>query len=172
MHERSPKSIVKAFAKALLDAFHRAFKGALFAIWVPPVVTFVLVAFPNLYKELVIGKLPVIEILLRSFTGGLGIAGMAFLMGAMLLGVWGFPVLFSLRILRIDHPLVASVTAASLTFWRFVVSPSNGRPFSEDFTVLVIVAAVTGYVAAVYARFNPPLEKDATRVRRASPSER
>lgn len=122
-----------------------------------------MVAFPNLYKELVLGKLPVMDILLRSFVGGLGIAGVALLMGAMLLGVWGFPVLFFLRILRIDHPLVASVAAATLTFWRFVVSPTNGRPFSEDFTMFVIVAAITGYVAAVYARFNPTYEKDAPR---------
>jgi hypothetical protein len=163
MDKRSLTSIAKTFATALIDAFRRAFQGALFAIWVPPAVAFVLATFPNLYKELVLGKLPVIDILLKSFVGGLGVAGMAFLMGAMLLGVWGFPVLFCLRILRIDHPLVASVAAASLTFWRFVVAPTNGRPFSEDFTLVVIVAATTGYVAAVYARINTTFEKDAPR---------
>jgi branched-subunit amino acid ABC-type transport system permease component len=74
------------------------------------------------------GKLPVIDILFRSFVGGLGVAGVA---------------------------------ATAWTFWRFVVAPTNGRPFSEDFTMVVIVAAIAGYIAAVYARFNPAFEKDA-----------
>lgn len=153
--------MARTVATAVIDAFRRAFQGAIFAIWVPPAVTFVMVVFPDLYSEFVLGKLPVIEILLRGLAGGLSIAGMAFLMGAMLLGVWGVPILFFLRILRIDHPLVACLAAASLTFWRFVVSPTNGRPFSEDYTMFVIVAAITGYVAAVYARPNPTFEKDA-----------
>jgi hypothetical protein len=155
-----PTSLAKSCAMALVDAFCRAFQGAFFAIWVPPASTFVMVAFLNLYRELLLGKLPVTEILLMSFIGGLGIAGIAFLMGALLLGLWGVPVLFVLRILRIDHPLVACLAAAALTFWRFVVAPANGRPFSEDFTMIVIVAAITGYVAAAYARFSPILEKD------------
>ncbi len=128
MDESSLTSIAKTFATALIDAFRRAFQGALFAIWVPPAATFVLVTFSGPYDELVLGKLPVIDILFRSFVGGLGVAGMA---------------------------------ATAWTFWLFVVAPTNGRPFSEDFTMVVIVAAIAGYIAAVYARFNPAFEKDA-----------
>jgi hypothetical protein len=128
MDESSLTSIAKTFATALIDAFRRAFQGALFAIWVPLAATFVLVTFSGPYDELVRGKLPVIDILLSSFVGGLGVAGMA---------------------------------ATAWTFWRFVVAPTNGRPFSEDFTMVVIVAAIAGYIAAVYARFNPAFEKDA-----------
>jgi hypothetical protein len=131
MDESSLTSIAKTFATALIDAFRRAFQGALFAIWVPSAATFVLVTFSGPYDELVLGKLPVIDILFRSFVGGLGVAGVA---------------------------------ATAWTFWRFVVAPTNGRPFSEGFTMAVIVAAVAaiaGYIAAVYARFNPAFEKDA-----------
>ncbi len=152
---------MRALSSAFLDAFRRAIQGALFAIWVPPAATFVIVALPYLYKDLSNGTLPIVETLLRSSAAGLAVAGMAFLMGAVMLLIFGVPILFCLRVLRVNHPLVAAVAAACLTFWRFSVSPTNGHRFSEDFILLVIVAAITGYVAGMYARFNPTFEKDA-----------
>ncbi len=160
MQARSPSSAAKAVVAALVDACRRSIQGAIFSIWVPPAVTFVMVAFLHLYKQLVLGKLPVIDILLASFMGGLAMAGTAFLVGAMMLAVWGVPVLFFFRLLQVDHPLVASVAAAALTFGKFVVSPTSGSPFSDDYTMFVVVAAITGYAAGVYARFRPRVEKD------------
>ena len=154
-------SRLRAFSSVFLDALRRAIQGALFAIWVPPAVTFVIVTLPYLYEKLANGNLPVAETLLRSIAAGFAVAGMAFLVGAVMLLIFGVPILFCLRVLRVNDPLVAAVAAACLTFWRFSVSPTNGRPFSEDFTLLVIVAAITGYVAGMYARFNPIFEKDA-----------
>jgi hypothetical protein len=154
-------SNLRTFLSVFLDAIRRAIQGALFAILVPPAATFVIVALPHMYEQLTSGTLPIAENLLRSCAAGLAIAGMAFLMGAVMLIVFGVPVLFCLRVFRVDHPLVAAVAAACLTFWRFSVSPANGLPFSEDFSLLWIVAAITGYVAGMFARFHPTFEKDA-----------
>lgn len=153
---------MKALAAALVDAFRRAFQGALFAIWVPPAATYVIVFFTILYQHVDRGHDLGIGPVAYGLAGSIPFAGLGFLAGAMLLAAWGFPVLFCLRLLRVRHPLVASVAAASLTFWKMSVAPWNGRPFSEDSTIFVVVAAVTAYAAAHYANIELSAEKKAS----------
>jgi hypothetical protein len=142
------------------DAFRRATQGALFAIWVPPAVTFTITPWSYLYVKFADVILPPSETLLTIVGAGLVLAGIAFIGGAMLLLIYGVPVLFCLRILRIHNPLVAAVAAACLMVWRFYVSPTNGYPFSGNPTELMIVAAITGYVSGGYANINPRLRDD------------
>jgi hypothetical protein len=77
----------------------------------------------------------------------------AFILGALGLALVGIPLLVLLTLMRANHPLVASVAAAALMFWRMVVSPATGPQF-DDMKIFVMVAAATGFAAAWFARSN------------------
>lgn len=156
MNNESLFQAARAVGTALKDALLRALTGSIFAVWVPPAVTFLVVALLYVYQQFLFGRFPIWEVFVNALIGGLAIAGLAFIMGVIGLFVVGIPVLFCLTLIRATHPLVACVGAASLTYWRIVLSPPSGQPFAEDGAIFIVVAAITGYVAAKIARSHAP----------------
>jgi hypothetical protein len=147
-------STIKSFTSSLKDAFRRAIKGGICALWIPPAATFVYAAISHAFEE--INRChDVLSTALRVLVGCLALAGAGFILGALSLLVVGIPVLFCLTLLRANHPVVVCTAGAAWPFWRFAVSPTAGSPFEEGTIMLTCVAATTAFAAARYARSNP-----------------
>lgn len=148
MFRASPSVTVMAIRLAIKDAFFRAIRGAICALWVPPAVIFLLGAITT-FRGFQHKTWPLWEFLIRNLLACIGMSSLGFLVGAIGLVLVGVPVLFFLTLFRVSHPLIVCAVGAFLTYWRLAATP---LPFQEDTILYLGVTDLTGLVAVFYAR--------------------
>jgi hypothetical protein len=98
---------------------------------------------------------------IQSGHGWCGVAWIAFFVGLVGLIVVGMPVLFVLRLVGVASPVPAAVAAAFTLCWVAVVQ-GKGNLFDDSYVLFTLVAALTGFAAATFARrgtMSPPETK-------------
>jgi hypothetical protein len=136
---------LKAFRIRIVDAFHKAMKATIFALWVPPAVLFAMTLITAATNSH--GRFLLWEYFLRTIYAGLSIASIGFIVGSFGLFLVGLPFLFLLNLLRINHPLIPFGIIGIFTFYRFRLVPIQSY---DDAILMFSVADSTAVVAILY----------------------